>query len=678
MPENALASETSPYLLQHKDNPVHWRPWGPEAFADAKQQGKPILLSVGYAACHWCHVMAHESFEDPDTAAVMNDGFVNIKVDREERPDVDSIYQSALSLIGEHGGWPLTMFLTPEGAPFWGGTYFPPTARFGRPAFRDLLKTVLEVYHREPDKVQRNAAALRDALDRMSRTRHGGDIPPGFPLDSARRLLAVVDPVHGGIGQAPKFPQVPMLELLWRGHKEGHDSNLRHAVLLTLDQMCLGGIYDHLGGGFARYSTDAYWLVPHFEKMLYDNAQLVDLLQLVWQDTRSPLYAARISETIAWMLREMRLPGGAFASSFDADSEGEEGVFYVWQAGEIDEVLGADAELFKTAYGVTPEGNWEGGTILNRRPPLFADQAVEESLARAREALRQRRETREKPARDDKVLADWNGLAITALARAGASFANRSWIAVAAEAFDFILAHMRTGSRLRHSWCRGSARHPATLDDHASLARGALALFEATSEPRFLAEAQGLAATADAHFWDRDAAGYFLTADDTVDLITRTKTAHDGAIPSGNGMMVEVLARLYHLTGKPEYAERARGAIAAFSGGIAENFFSLPTLLNASELLRGAVEIVLVGPSANREQHPLARAAFACSLPNRVMQMFPEKAGVPATHPAFGRSAIDGKMTAYVCRAGTCSLPITEPEALAAALAEYAASTSKG
>ncbi|HEY4636512.1 MAG TPA: thioredoxin domain-containing protein, partial [Rhodospirillales bacterium] len=397
MSHNVLTRETSPYLLQHKDNPVHWHPWGPEALAEAKAENKPILLSVGYAACHWCHVMAHESFEDPDTAALMNRGFVNIKVDREERPDLDVIYQAALALIGEQGGWPLTMFLTPGGEPFWGGTYFPPEPRFGRPGFRDLLSKVLEVYRSSPDKVAANAASLKSALQSLSRPRAGGAVPPEFLGRAATALMPAVDPVNGGIGQAPKFPQPALLELVWRGFKQTQNRELSQAVMLTLERMSLGGIYDHLGGGYARYSTDPEWLVPHFEKMLYDNAQLIALMTLAWPETKSPLLAARVAETVDWALRDMRVAGGGFASSYDADSEGHEGRFYVWPHDEIDRVLGPDAGAFKSAYDVTEDGNWEGTNILRRMIPYPAAPALEEKLAKCRADLWRAREARVKP-----------------------------------------------------------------------------------------------------------------------------------------------------------------------------------------------------------------------------------------------------------------------------------------
>ena len=480
---NNLDRETSPYLLQHRDNPVHWQAWGPDALAAARAAGKPILLSVGYAACHWCHVMAHESFERPETAAVMNRHFVNIKVDREERPDIDSIYQTALALQGEQGGWPLTMFLTPEGEPFWGGTYFPPEPRWGRPGFVDLLARVAEVYAGDPAMVARNRDALRRGLAETA----APPAPPAGPVAEitpalldriSDRLLGEIDREHGGIGGAPKFPQTAILALLWRAHLRRNNADCGDAVILTLERMCQGGIYDHLGGGFARYSTDAAWLVPHFEKMLYDNALLIDLLTCVQAETGSPLLRQRLYETVGWVLREMRTAEGAFAASQDADSEGHEGRFYVWSEAEIDRLLGADSAAFKEVYGVTAGGNWEGSTILNRTPTraLLAP-AAEEDLERSRQILFAARETRIKPGWDDKALADWNGLMITALARAGAALAEPGWIAACRQAFAAIENHMMTADgRLRHSFRAGRAHHSALLDDYAALAQAALAL----------------------------------------------------------------------------------------------------------------------------------------------------------------------------------------------------------
>ena len=406
---NRLGESTSPYLHQHRTNPVHWQVWDPETLATAQALDRPILLSIGYAACHWCHVMAHESFENEAVADLMNEHFVNIKVDREERPDVDAIYQSALALLGQQGGWPLTMFLTPKGEPFWGGTYFPPAERWGRPGFPDVLKTISQIYRTERGKVASNVTAIKDALASMSKPKPGGTISMELTDRIARHLLQEVDQRHGGIGGAPKFPQEPSFELLWRGWKRTADPDMRDAVLLTLTRMAQGGIYDHLGGGFARYSVDAEWLVPHFEKMLYDNAQLVEQYALIWQETRSPLYEARIRETVSWALREMRAgpgPSGhrGFASSLDADSEHEEGKFYVWSEAEIDAALGRDAALFKRIYDVHPEGNWEHKTILNRTAhPDLMDEFGEGALAKARTKLLALRAGRVRPGFDDKA-----------------------------------------------------------------------------------------------------------------------------------------------------------------------------------------------------------------------------------------------------------------------------------
>src|SRR5712671_1931022 len=454
---NRLGEETSPYLLQHKDNPVQWQPWGPDALSAAKAEDKPILLSVGYAACHWCHVMAHESFEKPEIAALMNDLFVNIKVDREERPDLDAIYMNALHLMGEQGGWPLTMFLTPDGEPFWGGTYLPPEPRWGRPSFPQVLTSIANAYRDKREDVTKNVAALRDGLRRLEQPEPGEDIAPELFDSIAERLLREVDPLNGGIGTAPKFPQCGVFELLWRAWKRTRQEPYRDAVLRSLTTIGQGGIYDHLGGGYARYATDARWLVPHFEKMLYDNAELVSLLTLVWQETRDPLYATRVAETIGWLEREMTGPEGGFFSSLDADSEHEEGKFYVWSEAEIDQVLGKHAAVFKRFYDVSAEGNWEEKNILNRlRHPALADAETEAELAWCRELLFKTREPRVRPGLDDKVLADWNGLMIAALAEAGLAFERPECIALAERAFAFIQKEMTGGDgRLRHSWRAG-------------------------------------------------------------------------------------------------------------------------------------------------------------------------------------------------------------------------------
>ncbi|MAF96168.1 MAG: thioredoxin domain-containing protein [Rhodospirillaceae bacterium] len=673
MTRNLLAEETSPYLLQHKDNPVHWRPWGAESLAAAKRENKPILLSIGYAACHWCHVMAHESFEDDAIAGLMNELFVSIKVDREERPDIDAIYQSALQMMGDHGGWPLTMFLTPDGEPFWGGTYFPATARYGRPAFPDLLKGIADTFHTRNGKVLENARALKDGLSRLSKP-EGTDAPSVEKLDqAAAMILGIVDTHKGGTQGAPKFPQPSLFQFLWHAHRRTGAGPFREAVTTTLDHLCQGGIYDHLGGGFARYSTDEVWLAPHFEKMLYDNALLVELLSDVWPQTKSPLYAVRVRETIDWALREMRSadqgPFG-FTSALDADSEGREGKFYIWTEEEVDGVLGPDGGVFKEIYGVAPGGNWEGHAILNRSKDLrLGNDDQERRLLGAREKLLTVRAGRVRPQRDDKVLADWNGLMIAALAKAGAVFGQAAWVETAADVFLFIADTMTENGRLKHSWCAGRLRHPATVDDYAAMARAALVLFGVTGKGEYLARAQGWVGVANAYYWDDDGKGYFLGADDTEDVIARTKAAHDNAVPSGNGVMAEVLARLFHITGEDEHRQRAERLFQAIAGKEAEQISRQPALMNAFELLRTGVQIVIAGTESDTEAKDLRRAVFDAGLVNRVVTHLPPGAGLPGGHPARGKGPVDGKPAVYVCAGPACGLPIVDAELLREELA---------
>jgi uncharacterized protein YyaL (SSP411 family) len=678
MTGNLLGNETSPYLLQHADNPVEWYPWGRDALERAQELDRPILLSIGYAACHWCHVMAHESFEDPDTAAVMNELFINIKVDREERPDIDTIYMTSLALFGEQGGWPLTMFCTPEGKPFWGGTYFPPTSRYGRPGFPDLLRHVAKIYRDERDKVTTNSEAVVAALEDMSQPQTAGMIAPEAVNRAAEQIAQEIDPRHGGIGTAPKFPQAPVLNVLWRGYKRTGDQTLRDPVLLTLDKMAQGGIYDHLGGGFARYSTDAAWLAPHFEKMLYDNAQLIELYTDAWQETQKPLYAQRVSETAEWLLREMvnqTPPGGGFCATIDADSEGEEGKFYVWSEDEIRTLLDDDAELFVTAYDVRPAGNWEGKTILNRtRDPELKDADTEARLAACRRTLFDARSQRIPPALDDKVLADWNGLMIGALARAATVFERPEWLAAAQSAFAFVIDNMThadaDGVRLSHAWRNGAARHVATLDDYANMCRGGLLLFEATQKREYIATIQSLIDVANRHYWDESAGGYYFTADDADDVITRTKNSLDNATPAGNAVMAEVLARLYHLTGDDDYRSRCESLIAAFSGEAAKNPYHYVTLINAAQFLAEATQMIFIGDLEDSQTRDFLAARNRLSIPASVVSVIASGDDLGPGHPAAGKTRIDGRATAYICHGPLCSAPLTDPRALFEYLAE--------
>ena len=663
-PGNRLGEETSPYLLQHKDNPVHWRPWGEAALEEARATGKPILLSVGYAACHWCHVMAHESFEDEATARVMNDLFVNIKVDREERPDVDAIYMAALHELGEQGGWPLTMFLTSGAEPFWGGTYFPKQARYGRPGFVHVLKEIARVYRDEPAKVKQNADALKERL--APKFDGASDAMPNDAAlaDLAPRLLQLVDPTHGGIRGAPKFPQAQFFNFLWRAGLRYGLPNPLEAVTITLTHIAQGGIYDHLGGGFARYSVDERWLVPHFEKMLYDNALLLELMTEVWRETKSPLFALRARDTVDWLLREMRSES-AFASSLDADSEGEEGKFYVWSLGEIEEVLGADnAPLFAEIYDVTTEGNFEGHNILNRNNSLeLRDQTTEARLTLMRSKLIARRGGRVRPGFDDKLLADWNGLMIAALAKAAHAFDKPEWLEAAERAFDFINTRMTLQGRLLHSYRHNEAKAPATATDYANMIKAALALANVTGKSEYVEQARKWTGVLDRHYWAEGHGGYYLAADDTDDLIVRPINALDDATPNANGTMVSNLMALYSWTGDERYRDRAEELVRAFAGAVSRSVFSHTGLLTGAIDLNAPGHIVIVVPEGG-DAKELRSALNHVSLPNAVVQEVRDGESLSGNSPAHGKTAIEGKPTAYVCIGPQCSAPVTERAAL--------------
>ncbi|MDA0997033.1 MAG: thioredoxin domain-containing protein [Proteobacteria bacterium] len=668
---NRLGDETSPYLRQHKDNPVHWYAWGDDAFAAARREQKPILLSVGYAACHWCHVMAHESFENETVARRMNDAFINIKVDREERPDIDNIYQTALMSLGEQGGWPLTMFLTPAGEPFWGGTYFPPTARYGRPGFTEILDGISGTYAKNPDQIAGNVAALKEALSKALLPAGGGSLDRKTLDAVAADAIRMVDPYSGGTQGAPKFPQPMFFRFLWHAYLRTNGAMFRDAVILTLDNICQGGIYDHAGGGYARYSTDAEWLAPHFEKMLYDNALLIELMSDVWLETKSPLYRARTEESIGWLLREMKAEenaaGFALASALDADSEGEEGKYYVWSEAEIDAVLGADAGPFKHLYDVTKHGNWEGSNILNRSHHMDWIDTTEAAMRPLLEKLLEVRGKRIPPMRDDKVLADWNGMIVAALARAGIVYGRPDWIQIAATVFKTVTLKMTApDGRLRHALCDGRLAHPAVLDDYAQLARAALMLAEATADQTYIGLAEQFVETVERHYGDDNGGGYFLAANDTTDLIVRSKPGHDNAVPSGNGAMAEVLVRLHFLTGQAVYREQAERLFNAFAGDTPRSNINHPTLLIAYEMLNRGTQVVIAGDDADAA----ALWQTALASPNRlsIVSRVRPGAALPENHPAAGKGTVDGRAAAYVCTGMTCGLPITEPDKLIQAL----------
>ena len=661
---NRLAAETSPYLLQHQDNPVDWWPWGPEALAQAQRSNKPILLSVGYAACHWCHVMAHESFEDESTARVMNELFVNIKVDREERPDIDQIYMSALHHLGEHGGWPLTMFLTSGGEPIWGGTYFPNTSRYGKPAFVDVLREIARLFREEPDKIERNRAALMERLAAAARPTGVTTIGRAELDNAARQLSGLIDPVNGGTRGAPKFPQAALFECLWRAGLRTGEPRYFAAVEITLDHICEGGIYDHLGGGFARYSVDERWLVPHFEKMLYDNAQLLELLAIAYQRSGKDLYRRRAYETVDWLKREMTTEEGAFCASLDADSEGEEGKFYVWSYDEVIRQLGIeDGEFFARHYDVTPAGNFEGRNILNRLKSPPRSDADETRLAALRDKLLSVRATRVRPGLDDKVLADWNGLMIAALANAGAMLDEPHWIEMASRAFDFIAGAMTRGDRLGHSWRDDKLKFPGLASDYAAMIRAALALHEATGKPGLLDRALQWQEALDRNYANAESGAYYLTAADAEGLVIRPAATTDEATPNHNAVAAQNLIRLATLAGDDTWRDKADRLIAAVAPLIAENLYMHMAMLNAIDLrLRGA-QIVVTGQGADAD----ALVAAARRLPplDRIVLQAVSADALPGNHPARAKLDAAREPQAFVCVGETCSLPITDASALA-------------
>ncbi len=673
---NQLKNETSPYLRQHMNNPVHWQTWGEPAFNLARETGKPILLSIGYAACHWCHVMAHESFEDPATANLMNELYINIKVDREERPDVDSIYMTALAMMGQSGGWPLTMFLTQEGKPYWGGTYFPPASSHGHPGFPDVLKTISNLYHNQKEEINQNIDAILNGLNQhsaLSQVKTLNTLTIKRLDSAAEGSLSMIDYKNGGTVGAPKFPQPSFQEFLWRAYLRTNNKQFSDVVILTLTHMCQGGIYDHLGGGFSRYSTDAIWLAPHFEKMLYDNAQLILLATLVWQKTGSPLFKLRVQESVEWALRELKLKNSGFAGTLDADSAdgagvSREGAFYVWSQTEIKAILGNSFSLFLKNYDVSEEGNWQQTNILNRLNALaLNNEEVESELKMSCQALFKVRNLRTRPELDNKILADWNGLMIAALSYASTVFKEPSWLLAATNAFTFITRNMAQGSRLKHSYCSGSAKNTDILDDYAFMVKGALFLYQATGISDYLSHAVIWTETAEKYFGDANGAGYFNSPSDAKNLIVRTRTIFDSATPSGNGVMAENLARLYYLTGDPKYRNRANILINSLLAKAPGQEANMPSITAGFEILERGIQVIII---ANKtEANGLFNAALSIGDPNIIIMRLSPNSELASTHPAYGKIQINQDPTAYVCRGQTCGLPHTKTTNLLADLA---------
>jgi uncharacterized protein YyaL (SSP411 family) len=653
---NRLAEETSPYLLQHRDNPVDWYPWGPEALERAREEDRPILLSVGYSACHWCHVMERESFEDAETAAYMNEHFVSVKVDREERPDVDAIYMEAVQQISGHGGWPMTVFLDPDGVPFYGGTYFPPDEGRGMPSFRMVMEAVVHAFETQREEIRERAPRVRESLSAIGAVEPRGGLPADADLEQAvQRLLAAADRRHGGFGGAPKFPPASSLELLMaRGETE--------VVQQTLDAMLAGGIYDQLGGGFARYAVDAIWLVPHFEKMLYDNALLARAYLHGWQVLGHERYRRVCEETLDWMLREMRGPEGGFYSALDADSEGVEGKFYVWTAEEIREVLGERAESLIDYYGVTPGGNFEGKNILHLADGPEA--AEPEGLAEMRKALLEVRAQRVWPGLDDKRLASWNALAIAAFADAGAVLGREDYLDAARACAEFVLGQLRDESgNLLRTYKDDRAHLNAYLEDHAFLLEALLALYESSFEERWFTEARALADATIERFGDPERGGFYSTSADHEELIARRKEVGDHPIPSGNSSAALGMLRLAALTGERRYEEAGTGVLALFAKPAVQHPDAFAHMLRALDFhLSPSREVALVGDDLAE----LSAVVRETNRPHLVLAGGPEGTDQPPL--LQDRPTVEGKPTAYVCENFTCQLPVTTSTELRAQL----------
>ena len=666
---NTLALSPSLYLRMHKDNPVAWRQWGPEALAEAEAQDKPIFLSMGYTGCHWCHVMNRECFSDDAIAAIINENFLPIIVDREDRPDLDLIYQAASQLMGAAGGWPLNIFLTPKGVPFFVTGFMPPTPRQGQEAFPDVLRSVSTQYKERQDQVTHNAAAILQQLEVLY-NRDMRAPPENIALDSAAlRVGQRFDIFLGGLTGPKKFPSVTLLEVLWRAYLRSGASQYLQLVTTALDYMLMGGLYDHVGGGFFRYTNDDSWLIPHFEKMLNDNAQLIIFLTGIWQYNRNELCRLRVTETVDWMLREMVL-GEGFAAGLDADTEGEEGKFYAWTEAEVDAALaGTFSARFKQVYGVTREGTVAGKNILRRQnvnpQPSPADEAL---LAKQRGMLLASRDKRVRPMRDDKLLTDWNGIAIRALAQAGAVFERPDWIRAAIAAYDYVRKVSGEGDTLYHAYVEGVRGEKGFSDDYAQMARAALDLWEVTGEDRFLSDAKAWTQVLNSQFWSDIHGGYNYTSNEAEPLIVRMRMTHDLPTPSTNATMLTVLTRLALITGDNDFGNRAHGILGVFGEEINRNYMTCGEMLNGFEYFANGLQVIVIGPRNNPRTQELIHTVWGRALPNRLLVSVESSDALPDGHPAKGKEMQNGQPTVYLCQRNVCSPPVTSAVTLSQAL----------
>lgn len=698
--KNELGQEQSSYLLSHASDPVHWKPWNAETLARAKKAGKPILLSIGYSSCHWCHVMRREAFSDPTTAEILNRLFFPIKLDREERPDVDAVYQASAEAMSLPSGWPLNMFLTPDAKPFWGGTYFPKETMRGEPAFRDVLKQTSKLYLADPKGIENAAAQVTEIITHATRP-EPGTITMQKINAASEELLQHIDPFFGGFGQVPKFPNTVALDMLWRGYIRTGDQRFAEAVTDTLSNILAGGIYDHVGGGFFRYAVDSAWQVPHYEKMLDVNASLIHLMTNVWRETRSPTLHTAVQRSVEFILSELRLPGGAFAGSLDAESldqRGEllEGIYYLWDADEIRHLLGSDSDLFLDAYAIHPPENTlekdygERGTLYRSDLSLaelsdtsgVTEDEIRSRLERSLEILKQHRAKRSPPKRDDKILADWNGMAITAIAEAGLAFSQPDWIAAASRAFEAARLALSdtvdSVDRLHQSAVADTPGAFATLRGLAEMTMASLVLFEATGDEQYVEHASKWIDLAIRYHWDNDyGGGFFASAEDSGPVLARLKSIFDDPNTSGNAIMAEAMALLYFLNGNKDYRDRSDHALRAVGGITEEPFLEISGLFNAADTTLGALQIVIVGARGEEDTDHLIQETVMTSLPNRALDVIAPGTILPEGHPARHKDQIDDMATAYVCRGTICSLPVTDLSELTETLLDMRSSPKR-
>ena len=668
MSENKLGEESSPYLLQHAKNPVHWYAWNEEALGRAKKENKPIFLSVGYSSCHWCHVMAHESFEDEEIAKIMNENFINIKVDREERPDLDDIYQKACQMTTGQGGWPLSVFLTPDQRPFYVGTYFPALDSYGRPGFGSLCRQLAQSWNEKPKDVEKAADNFMQNLGKLQQHQAPSEIDKSILDEAAINLLQIADTTYGGFGQAPKFPNASNLSFMFRYSKLSGISKFQKFALLTLKKMAKGGIFDQIGGGFHRYSTDARWLVPHFEKMLYDNALLPIVYSEAYQITKDPFFGNVVKKTLDYVIREMTSNGGTFFSAQDADTNGEEGQTFVWKKQEIEKILGQDSEIFCIYYDVTDGGNFEGNTILanniNASSLGFkfgkSEPEIENLISKCSEKLLEIRNKREQPGKDDKIITSWNGLMVSAFLSGYRITDNSKYLDAAKQSIDFFESNFEKNHILHRTFKNAEPKLNGYLDDYAYMANASVDMFENTSQPKYLSFATNLANYLITHFWDDSTNGFFFTSDDHEKLIMRPKNNYDLSMPSGNSVAAYVLLKLYHITQNKQFLEIAKKIIESQAISAAENPFAFGYLLNALYLYyQKPTEITII----NGKNSKLVSSLRKKFLPESIMVLVENQSNLEALskHSFFsGKEFQNDKTTVFVCKNFSCSLPLSD------------------